>query len=147
MVDKIKKWIKKITKRLYVRFVIWSHKKSTFKTEEDADEYEKMSASICRRLMNRPDTKFSIAPLSEKRYIINENLGMFIVLEPYNRSIELTNHVYHYSVRMREKQFKSVAHIFDNKVEAIRLKYENEIKEQIEHSLHNVLDKIKNFEK
>lgn len=147
MVTKLKKGIKKLLKILYVKFLIWNRKKSNFKAEEEVDEYETMSAVICRKLMNRPDTKFSIAPLSEKRYIINEALGMFIVLEPYNRNVELTNHVYHYSVRMREKSFKSIAHIFDNKVEAIRLKYENEIKAQIEHSLHNVLEKIKNVEK
>jgi hypothetical protein len=146
MFIKLKKYIKKNLKVIYVKFLIWNRNKSNFKSEEEVDEYEKISAIICRKLMNRPDTKFSIAPLSEKRYIINESLGMFIVLEPYNRDVELTNHVYHYSVRMREKTFKSIAHIFDNKVEAIRLKYENEIKAKIEHSLHNVLDKIKNFE-
>lgn len=146
MFIKLKKYIKKKLKVIYVKFLIWNRNKSNFKSEEEVDEYEKISAIICRKLMNRPDTKFSIAPLSEKRYIINESLGMFIVLEPYNRDVELTNHVYHYSVRMREKTFKSIAHIFDNKVEAIRLKYENEIKAKIEHSLHNVLDKIKNFE-
>jgi PBP1b-binding outer membrane lipoprotein LpoB len=135
-------FLKRLIKRLYIRFLIWNRKKPILKTFEAADEYEKTSATICRKLMSRGDTKFSIAPLSEKRYIINENLGMFIVLEPSNRSIELTNHVYHYSVKMSEKTFKTIAHIFDNKVESIRIKYENDIKAQIEHSLHNVLDKL-----
>ena len=138
--------IKRFFKRIYVKFLIWRRNKGIFKTEETHDDYEKMSATICRKLMNRKDTKFSIAPLSEKRYIINEHLGMFIVLEPYGRDVELTNHVYHYSVRVTEKTFNTLAHIFDSKVEAIRLKYENEIKAQVEHSLHNVLDKIRNIE-
>lgn len=139
--------VKRFFKYLHIRFLIWKKKKVTFKMEEEVGEYEKMSATICRKLMSRSDTKYSIAPLSEKRYIINEKLGMFIVLEPYGRTAELTNHVYHYSVRMTEKTFKNISRMFDHKVEAIRLKYENEIKEQIEHSLHNVLDKIINIDK
>jgi hypothetical protein len=92
--------------------------------------------------MAREDTKFAIAPLSEKRYIINETMGMFIVMEPDLRKVELTNHVYHYSVRMQDKTFRSVAKIFDNKVEGIRVKYEKEIHDQIQHSLVNVLEKL-----
>jgi hypothetical protein len=139
--------VKRFFKYLHIKFLIWKNKKVTFKLDEEIGEYEKMSATICRRLMSRPDTKFSIAPLSEKRYIINEKLGMFIVLEPYGRTAELTNHVYHYSVKMTEKTFKNISHMFDHKVEGIRLKYENEIREQIQHSLHNVLDKIRNIDK
>lgn len=134
--------LNRLIKRIYFRFLIWDRKKTIFKTIDVADEYEKTTAIICRKLMNRNDTKLSIAPLSEKRYIINENLGMFIVLEPATKSIELTNEVYHYSVKVYEKTFKSIAHIFDNKVESIRVKYENDIKAQIEHSLHNMLDKL-----
>lgn len=134
--------VKRIFRFIYIRFLLWKKKKITFKSHEEVGDYEKMSSAICRKLMSRSDTKFSIAPLSEKRYIINEKLGMFIVLEPYGRTAELTNHVYHYSVKMTEKTFKNISHIFDHKVEAIRLKYENEIREQIQHSLHNVLDKI-----
>jgi hypothetical protein len=139
--------IKRFFRFIYIKFLIWKKKKLTTKLNEEIGEYEKMSATICRKLMCRADTKFSIAPLSEKRYIINENLGMFIVLEPYSRTVELTNHVYHYSVKMSEKIFKNISHMFDYKLEAIRLKYENEIREQIQHSLHNVLDKIRNQDK
>jgi hypothetical protein len=134
--------LSRLIKRLYFKFLIWDRKKSIFKTIDVADEYEKTTAIICRKLMNMEDTKLSIAPLSEKRYIINENLGMFIVLEPSTKSIELTDEVYHYSVKVYEKTFKSIAHIFDNKVESIRVKYENDIKARIEHSLHNMLDKL-----
>ena len=138
------KKFKRILKRFYLRYLIWSRKTDIFKTQSklEHDEHENISANICRKLMSKENTRFSIAPLSEKRYIINEDLGMFIILEPYGRTMELTNHVYHYSVRMSEKTFKSITHIFDNKLEAIRLKYEEEIKEQIEHSLHIVLDKL-----
>jgi hypothetical protein len=135
--------MKRLFKRIWLRYLIQTRRISFFKPPQSADEYENISAAICRKLMARSDTKFAIAPLSEKRYIINETLGMFIVLEPDLRDIELTNHVYHYSVRMQEKSFRSIAKIFDNKVEEIRIKYENEIRDRIQHSLVNVLDKLK----
>lgn len=127
--------------RIWCRYLIWSRKFTT-RNYSSADEYESISASICRRLMTHEDTKFAIAPLSEKRYIINESLGMFIVLEPDLRTMELTNHVYHYTVKMSDRTFRSIANNFDNKVEKIRAKYESEIHNQIQHSLHNVLEKL-----
>jgi|688.fasta_scaffold298816_2 hypothetical protein len=137
----IQEKMKHRTKRLYQRYLLWSRSMFT-KSKQDPDEYEQISATICRKLMARPDTKFAIAPLSEKRYIINEPMGMFVVMEPDLRDVQLTNHVYHYSVRMQDKTFRSIAKMFDNKVEGIRVNYEKEIHDQIQHSLVNVLEKL-----
>jgi hypothetical protein len=134
--------MKRFFKRLYLKYLLWIRNTQFLKPEIEIDPHENIHANICRKLMAKPNTKLSLAPLSEKRYIINEELGMFIIIEPYSRTIELTNHVYHYSVKMNEKTFNSIKHVFDNKLEAIRLKYENEIKDQIQHSLHVVLDKL-----
>jgi hypothetical protein len=138
----MKKMIKRMFTRLWWRYLLWSRKLTTRKNMNVSDDYESISASICRKLMTHENTKFAIAPLSEKRYIINESLGMFIVLEPDMRTVELTNHVYHYTVKMSDKTFKSIANTFDKKVEGIRVKYESEIHNQIQHSLHNVLEKL-----
>lgn len=140
----MKKMIKRMFTRLWWRYLLWSRKAFlTRKTINVHDEYESISAAICRKLMSREDTKFAIAPLSEKRYIINETLGMFIVMEPDTRNVQLTNHVYHYTVKMTEKTFRSIGNMFDIRVEQVRIKYEKEIHDQIQHSLVNVLDKLK----
>ena len=138
----MKSLIKQKLKRLTCQYLIWSRRFFIHKSDALADEYERTTASICRKLMTRLDTKFSIAPLSDKRYIINDNLGMFIVIEPEMRTIELTNHVYHYVTKMSEKQFKGIKKTFDEKVEAIRIQYETEIHNRIQHSLVNVLEKL-----
>lgn len=136
--------MKRFFNRLYFKYLLWIRKNKFLKPVIDVDPHENIYANICRKLMSKPNTKFSLAPLSEKRYIINEELGMFITIEPYSRTVELTNHVYHYFVKMNDKTFKSIVHIFDNKLEDIRLKYENEVKDRIQHSLHIVLDKLNN---
>ena len=66
-----------------------------------------------------------IAPISSKRYIVNKTLGMFIVFE--DNKIEITNHVYHYIVRLSDAEIDKLVDMFDRKTEQIRLKFEDEI--------------------
>lgn len=104
------------------------------------DENEIKSSAICRRLISHPDSTFLIAPLSHKRYIRNEPLGMFIVLS--NKRINITNHVYNYDVNLSDVVADKLNDMFDNKVESQRLLFESEIKSQIKHSLTTILGKL-----
>jgi hypothetical protein len=81
-----------------------------------------------------------IAPISNKRYIVNKNLGIFILFE--DNKIEITNHVYHYIVRLEEKEMVKLIGIFDRKTEEIRIRFEEEILSQIKNSLSSILERI-----
>jgi hypothetical protein len=104
------------------------------------DANEVKSSAICRRLIAHPDSHFLIAPLSNKRYIKNDPLGMFIVLS--NNRINITNHVYNYDVNLSQVIADKLDTMFDNKVEALRLSFELELKSQIKHSLTTILEKL-----
>jgi hypothetical protein len=104
------------------------------------NENEIKSSAICRRLIAHPDSQFLIAPLSNKRYIKNDPLGMFIVLS--NNRINITNHVYNYDVNLSQVIVDKLDTMFDNKVESLRLSFEIEIKSQIKHSLTTILGKL-----
>lgn len=104
------------------------------------DENEIKSSAICRKLMSHPDSKFMIAPLSQKRYVKNDTLGMFIVLS--NSRINITNHVYNYDVSLTQVVFDKLNKTFDNKVESLRLSFETEMRSQIKHSLTTILEKL-----
>jgi hypothetical protein len=130
----------RIVKRISAKFQIWRRSKNVIPTYKETVEYEQMCASVCRKLMRLPKTTLGIAPLSDKRYIINKELGMFVVL--IDNRVELTNHVYHYVVNLDRAAFKKLCGIFDNKLEKIRNEYEEEIKSQIEHSLKGILKKL-----
>jgi hypothetical protein len=130
----------RIVKRISAKFQIWRRSKNVIPTYKETVEYEQMCASVCRKLMRLPKTTLGIAPLSDKRYIINKELGMFVVL--IDNRVELTNHVYHYVVNLDRASFKKLCGIFDNKLEKIRNEYEEEIKSQIEHSLKGILKKL-----
>ena len=81
-----------------------------------------------------------IAPLSEKRYIKNATLNLFVVLE--DRQVSITNHVYHYDVRLSDRDWYKIIRNYDEKTDNLRMGYENEIKSQIVHSLSKILGKI-----
>jgi len=104
------------------------------------DENEKKSYAICRKLLSHPDSIFLIAPLSHKRYIKNDSLGVFIVLS--DKRINITNHVYNYDVNLTQIISDKLNNLFDNKVDRLRLEFEFEIKSQIKHSLTTILGKL-----
>ena len=104
------------------------------------DKNEVKSSAICRRLISHPDSKFLIAPLSHKRYIKNDPLGMFIVLS--DNRINITNHIYNYDVNLSPFISDKLNDMFDNKVELLRQSFETEIKSQIKHSLTTILEKL-----
>jgi len=135
------KFIRRLSKRLYVKWLIWNRKNSSEENQK-ISETQKMSMSITRTLITHPDSKFLLAPLSGKRYIKNSDKGVFIILD--RGTISLTNHVYHYDVVINDRNWERLTKMYDGKVETIRQEYEDQIMSQIEHSLHKIKDKITN---
>ena len=136
----VRNWLRDKVKRLKVFFIKLERSHTFFKTESEISDYEKTCTAICRKMINNEFSKFSIAPLSDKKYIINEKLGMFIVLQ--ETKLEITNHVYHYEVTLDQRSAKRLHTMFDNKTEKIRLEYENQIRSQISDSLLSILKKV-----
>jgi hypothetical protein len=134
------KFIKRFGKRIYVKWLKWNR---TYKTDNDnkVSETEKICMSITRSLIVHSESKFLLAPLSGKRYIKNEEKGLFIIID--RGTISLTNHVYHYDVNLTERNWERLIKMYDGKVETIRQEYEDEIMSQIENSLHIIQDKLK----
>lgn len=132
--------MKRILKRLYVRWSILTRYKWMKTETEELSENEKTCVSICRGLIRHNDSKFLIAPLSGKKYIRNTTLDLFVILD--DRRVSMTNHVYHYDVRLTQRDWDRLVTMYDNKTEKIRLDLENQIKSQINYSLHTILEKV-----
>lgn len=131
--------MKKFFKRLWMRFSIRVSKKLSQEIET-LDENERLSSAICRNLIKHPESTFLIAPLSHKRYIRNESLQMFIILQ--DDRMNITNHIYNYDILLRKDTSERLNRIFDHRVEESRSKFEAEMKSQVRHSLHIILKKI-----
>jgi len=117
------------------------HLKNKFNPPRQISEEEKFCHDICIKLINNPNSKLTIAPLSNKRYIKNDDSSMFIVIS--NGTIMLINHVYSYSIYCEfDEHYQELVKMFDNEVEEKRLQLEVEIKSNIQHSLKKILESL-----
>lgn len=134
--------VKLFFRRLYKKFIIKWYRlgDGPFKTYQETNSYDNICMGIVRKMITHPDSKFTIAPLSGKRYIINKTLDIFIIIE--DSKVEITNHVYHYVVKLAIRDVNKLVKHFDRKVDEVRTKYEEEIKSQIQNSLTTIFDKI-----
>lgn len=138
----MEKFIKRITKRIYVKWLMWN-RNSISKEEKKVSETQKMCMSIARSLITHPESKFLTAPISGKRYIKNAELDLFCILD--HGTISITNHVYHYDVNVNDRNWERLSKMYDGKVETIRQEYEDQIMSQISHSLENIIKKVKSI--
>ena len=102
--------------------------------------YERDCIAICKKLIAKEDTVLLLTPISNKRYIRNEELQIFVILESY--SVKVINHVYSYTVFLEDKSWNSITSLFDNEVERRREEFENEITSNIKHSLQNIIKSL-----
>jgi len=136
-------WFSHIVKRIFLRlYLVFQKKINNQFGIEDEQQYQKVCLSICRKLITHQDSVFLIAPISGKKYIKNDKLDIFIIMN--ERHINVTNHIYNYSVFVSERDWQRITYLFNLTTEKRKQEYEDTIKSQITHSLHSILDKINN---
>ncbi len=124
-----------------ILFKIFLALKEKFDPTLPVPEEEKIVVEICKRLLEEENSKLTFAPVSNKRYIKNESKDMYVVI--HQHTINLINHVYSYSIYLSDTNlYRELTSNFDNKLDLERLKLEDEIKNNIKHSLSSILDKL-----
>ena len=122
-------------------FKIYLNLKERFDPTPPIPEEERITVEICKKLITDPESKLTYAPISGKRFVKNENKNMFIVIE--NHTINLINHVYSYSVYLSSNtDYKEITQNFDGILENKRQLLEDEIRNNIQHSLQTILRKL-----
>ena len=115
--------------------------KEKFDPTPPIPEEEKITIDICLKLLDDPNSKLTIAPLANKRFVKNEEKDMYIVI--HEHTINLINHVYSYSIYVSDSQaYVDIVNKFDKVLDEGRLKLEEEIKNNIQHSLSSILNKL-----
>ena len=135
--------MKKLFNRFYKRFKVRLNKigrSSSLKTYEEVELHEKTAFKICVKLISDKDSDFMIAPMSQKRFIINEKLNLFILID-YGR-VEITNHVFHYDVRLSNRDYERITYLYDTETEKRRSNTEMTIKSNIKNTLDKVYEAI-----
>jgi len=124
---KFKRWIQSI--------VIKSIKSIDYGREKRS-AYELDCLKICKKLINRSDSTLLLTPISNKRYIKNDSLQVFVTID--GSLVNVINHKYSYTVPMSDRSLKEVTDLFNNTVEEQRAKMEAEITSNIKHSLKDI---------
>lgn len=127
-----------IPRLLYKLFLTLKEK---FDPKLPVPEEEKFTIQICEKLLGDPDSKLTFAPIANKRFIKNESKDMFVVI--HEHTVNLINHVYSYSIYVTNtSDYEKLIQKFDNVLDNERLKLEDEIKLNIQHSLAQILKKL-----
>ena len=122
-------------RRLIQSYVIYVIKSIDYGREKQS-AYELDCLKICKKLISRPDSTLLLTPITNKRYIKNDGLGIFITIE--GSLIKVINHKYSYVVPMSDKSIKEVNDTFNHTVELQRKKMEDELSSNIKHSLRDI---------
>ncbi len=98
--------------------------------------------AICRKLIHNPESELLMAPISRKKYIKNEQFGIFITME--EGEITITNHTYSYFIKLPDLDWGKLKDFFKKEMEERALQMEKDLEIQIRHSLDTIYSKICN---
>jgi hypothetical protein len=123
-------------------FKVYLYLKNKFDPKPPITEEEKFCIEITKELIDRESSVLTLAPLSQKRFIKNDELGMFIMID--NRLINIINHIYSYTLVIEDtNSYEEILSNFDKKLDSIRISLETEFRSNIQSSLKNILDSIR----
>lgn len=124
-----------------ILFKVFLTLKDKFDPKPQVTEEENFAEQICQKMILHSHSKLNFSPISSKRIIKNENLNMYIVMDSY--TVHVINHVYSYSVYFQDSEkYQKLTEIFDKTLEQKREDLEIEIRNNIQHSLKKILDKL-----
>ena len=129
-------------KRLYAKLKISLRNvsKKSFVEQQEAKTNAKQCSFICRKLIHSQNSDLLIAPISRKKYIKNEQLGIFITME--EGEITITNHTYSYFIKLGDAEWIKLKDFFKKEMELRAMQMEKEMEYQIRHSLDTIYTKI-----
>lgn len=134
----MKNFLHKQKRKIQKHYITFIRKYQFQNTQKSV--YEADCISICKKLINKEDSVLMTTPISNKKYIRNEESDIFVILDSNN--VQVINHIYSYNVLLSDKSWDFLTSYFNNEVERRRLLFEKEITSNIQHSLQNILTKL-----
>ena len=113
--------------------------------DSNSSPYENDAIRITTKLVNDKDSTMLISPLSGKKYIKKEKLGMYIILS--SSTVQIINHKYSYVVFISDKKYDKLINDFNIVVEKRREIFEKEILGNINMSMKSILKTLDEYEK
>lgn len=127
-------------RRKIQKFYISAHRIANpeFTREKSAHEIE--CITICKKLIKMDDSILLMTPVTDKRFIKNEKMGIYVIMEKYN--VQVINHIYSYNITLSDRSWGRLIDFYNEEIESRRNQFESEIRSNIKHSLQNILHDI-----
>ena len=110
--------------------------------EIEQKKYAGMCMTIAKKLICKEDSILLFTPITQKYYIHNYELGIYMVID--NGVLSVTNHSYSYEVKLTGKNERILTKKFESELETRADKMDIEILSQIKESLINAYNQINN---
>jgi|688.fasta_scaffold04449_3 hypothetical protein len=127
-------------RRSVQRFYISAYRMANPEFTHEKSAHEMECISICKKLIKMEDSILLMTPLTDKRFIKNEKMGIYVIMEKYN--VQVINHIYSYSITLGDKSWGKLIDFYNQEIEKRRNQFESEIRSNIKHSLKNILHDI-----
>lgn len=135
MEKKIVGYVPRLLYRIYLLL------KEIFDNTPPTPEEVKFGLEICEKMFLDENTNLTFSPISSKRIAKNHIFDIYIVLE--GKTINIINQSYSYNIFVEENDlFNNLIKKFDNTLEQQRKDMELEIRDNMQYSLKNILNKI-----
>ena len=103
-------------------------------------KYESLCVNVAKSLIRSSDSILIMTPRTNKYYIKNEKLGVYLVIS--DSVLSVTNHKYSYEIKLTPKNERKLTNGFDNELEKRGEIYDTEMILQIKDSLTDIYNKI-----
>ena len=103
-------------------------------------KYESLCVNVAKSLIRSSDSILIMTPKTNKYYIKNEKLGVYMVI--CDSVLSVTNHKYSYEIKLTPKNERKLINVFDNELEKRGEIYDTEMILQIKESLTDIYNKI-----
>ena len=131
-------------KRTYYKIRIFiRHFLSQKQIEIEQKKYASMCITIAKKLITNKDSVLVFTPISQKYYIHNKELSIFMVID--NMVLSVTNHSYSYEIKLTNKSEKILVKKFERELESRAENMDLEILSQIKESLILAYTKIESM--
>ena len=103
-------------------------------------KYESLCVNVAKSLIRSSESILIMTPKTNKYYIKNEKLGVYLVIS--DSVLSVTNHKYSYEIKLTPKNERKLVNVFDNELEKRGEIYDTEMILQIKESLTDIYNKI-----
>ncbi len=111
--------------------------------EIEQKKYAGMCIAIAKKLISKEDSQLVFTPITQKYYIHNDELSIFMVID--NGVLSVTNHSYSYEIKLTSKSERMLTKRFERELENRADKMDILILNQIKDSLINAYKQIEDI--